>query len=99
MNRLITGLLPFLVMTACQEPETKVVPINSIPKADAGNDISQSADSPVTLDGGGSYDEDGDAIAYHWSFDSVPENSSLMDAEDVFPGNGTTSAMSSFQAA
>ena len=98
MNRTLTGLLPILAMMSCKEPETKIAVINTIPNADAGDDVEQSADAPVTLDGGGSYDEDGDAIAYHWSFDSVPENSSLSDSEDAFPGNGTTTATSSFQA-
>lgn len=98
MRRIITGLLPCLSMVACQESETKVLSINSAPEAVAGNNITQSADSPVLLDGGGSFDPDGDDIAYHWSFHTVPENSSMMDSEDAFPGNGTTTATTSFQA-
>jgi hypothetical protein len=98
MNRPLIGLLPFLAMVSCSEPESKLTTINSIPNADAGNDVTQSADAPVTLDGGGSYDEDGDSIAYHWSFDSLPETSNMLDSDDAFPGNGTTTATSSFQA-
>jgi hypothetical protein len=98
MTRLFAGLLPVLALAACQESETKVLSINSAPVSDAGSAISQSADSPVILDGGGSYDPDGDSIAYHWTFKTTPENSSLAESEDVFPGNGTTTATTSFQA-
>jgi hypothetical protein len=98
MTRPIAGLLPFLALAACQESETKVLSINSAPVSDAGSAISQSADTPVILDGGGSYDPDGDSIAYHWSFKATPESSGLSESEDVFPGNGTTTATTTFQA-
>lgn len=37
--------------------------------------------SSVNLDANGSYDPDGDALSYQWSFNSVPQGSSLTDAD------------------
>ena len=37
-------------------------------KADAGPDQTMSAGDLVTFDGSGSFDPDGNALAYHWDF-------------------------------
>ena len=40
------------------------------------------------LDGGGSYDPDGDALT-NWSFNRVPVGSTLGDADDAFTMNSS----------
>jgi YD repeat-containing protein len=48
---------------------------NSRPVAAAGEDQTVFTGDTVTLDGGGSYDVDGDPLTYRWSFTSVPDGS------------------------
>ena len=54
---------------------------NRAPVADAGEntDYGACADNPLTLDGYGSYDPDGDPITYRWSVVSVPTDSAAGD--------------------
>lgn len=87
-----------LLLAACAEPEQKIESINSPPVADAGANISQTADRPVKLEGGGSFDPDGDAIEYTWSFDTVPTGSAISDTVTTLPGNETTSPTTQFEA-
>lgn len=87
-----------LLLLGCTETEQKIETINNPPVADAGANISQTADRPVKLEGGGSFDPDGDAIAYTWTFDTVPTASAVSDAVTVLPGNGTTSPTTQFNA-
>ncbi|MCB9760448.1 MAG: discoidin domain-containing protein [Alphaproteobacteria bacterium] len=54
---------------------------NTPPVADAGADFTVGLNASATLDGSGSYDPDGDAISYDWSFVSVPALSNLTDAD------------------
>ena len=62
------------------------------PWADAGDDVTTSGALETTLDGSGSYDPDeGDGLTYTWSFESVPEDSGLTEA-DISP-NGNADAM------
>ncbi len=78
-----------LALGAC-EPEEVVT--NSAPWADAGDDVTTSVALETTLDGSGSYDPDeGDGLTYTWSFESVPEDSGLTEA-DISP-NGNADAM------
>ncbi|MEC7945993.1 MAG: PKD domain-containing protein [Myxococcota bacterium] len=91
-------LSSLLLLAACAEPEQQVEAINNPPVADAGANISQTADQPVKLEGGGSFDPDGDAIAFTWSFDTVPAGSTITNADTVLPGNGTTSPTTQFSA-
>ena len=49
MRRTLCGILPFFALSACQEPETKIVEINSAPVSDAGEAVSQSAD-PIAIE-------------------------------------------------
>jgi hypothetical protein len=43
--------------------------------------------SPVALNGGGSFDKDGDDLTYTWSFVSLPSGSiaALSECTNVFP--------------
>lgn len=50
---------------------------NSPPVADAGSDVTQTADFPVLLNGGGSFDPEGSALSYAWLLDSAPASSAL----------------------
>jgi hypothetical protein len=93
-------LLPLLAAAACIGDSEKVTDSgkagggssNTAPVADAGQPISQTADTAVQLNGTGSLDADGDALTYIWSFDSVPEGSSLPSMESPFSKNHTTDA-------
>ncbi|MFT5680158.1 MAG: hypothetical protein ACI8RZ_001063 [Myxococcota bacterium] len=91
MLRLISCSM-LLSLAACTDKDdtTPDVDPNGAPVADAGTDRTVSADETIVLDGGGSYDPDGDQITFHWSFDRVPEDSAMA-AYAGFPGNGTTS--------
>ena len=53
-----------------------VVTVNAPPKANAGPDQKVGVGNPVTLDGSGSSDADGDSLTYSWSFVSKPAGSS-----------------------
>ena len=58
---------------------------NAAPAADAGEDqVITHLGTAVLLDGGTSYDEDGDALSYVWSIESSPAGSlaSLLDSSD-----------------
>ncbi len=88
----------FVLVAACTGPsssdqpgDTGVKP-NTAPIAEAGLAISQTADTPVQLNGGASADSDGDAITWHWSFDRVPEGSALKDKEKPFSVNNSAAA-------
>lgn len=66
---------------------------NSRPIAEAGEAISQTADTPVALTGAASSDPDGDALTYNWSFDHVPEGSALATESGAFVPNHTAEAV------
>lgn len=94
---------PFLLLAACTGPSTAdktadtATATNNAPTAEAGLAISQSADAAVQLNGGGSSDPDGDAITWHWSFDRVPEGSTLMEKEKPFTvNNGADASLPAF---
>jgi hypothetical protein len=54
---------------------------NTPPVADAGSDQIANVDDTVTLDGNGSYDNDGAPLTYQWSFDSKPAASATVLSE------------------
>lgn len=69
-------------------PDTVVITsVNARPVAEAGPDQSVTTDTPVTLEGGGSYDPNGDLLYYSWSLLQKPEGSAtnLSDPSAVRP--------------
>ncbi|WP_338456371.1 PKD domain-containing protein [uncultured Alteromonas sp.] len=52
-----------------------VKPYNTLPTADAGDDITGSIGDLIVLDGSTSSDSEGDTLQYNWSFLQRPENS------------------------
>lgn len=91
-------IIPLVVFAmSCQDNSKAVVePVNNPPVADAGVDQNLSADEEIRLDGGGSFDPDGDPMTYTWSFARVPDGSSLMDSDGSFSENGTSSSITTF---
>jgi hypothetical protein len=67
---------------------------NQVPVADAGTDQTVSADAPVLIDGGSSFDPEGDALTYSWSFGRTPEGSSL--TGEAFSINNSSNPSSGF---
>ena len=67
-------------------------PVNTAPVAEAGDNTTQPADSIVELDGRSSYDAEGDALIYHWTFDSVPAGSNIQSLEMPFVRNDNRAA-------
>jgi hypothetical protein len=81
-----------LVGCTPNKTDTAVPDINSRPIADAGSDLTVTADGSASLDGRGSYDPDGDALTYHWSFEYTPDGSTLNAMEAPFSANMTVEA-------
>ena len=93
-------LLPAFVLTACNTDKAATDsqaepadPSNRAPSAKAGPDQTLAADSTVSLTGAGSVDPDGDALTYAWSFDHVPEGSTITEREAPFSDNRSTTAV------
>ena len=63
-----------------------VTPTNTAPVADAGVDQMIDLGMSITLDGTGSYDDDGDALTYQWTLVSQP-----MDSAASLTGETTSS--------
>ncbi|MDP2304861.1 MAG: PKD domain-containing protein [Pseudomonadota bacterium] len=63
------------------------VAVNGKPIAEAGESINQTADTPVALSGAASSDPEGDPLAFHWSFDHVPDTSTLATSSAPFNPN------------
>ena len=86
-----------VLMTSCRDKGTTVDnTYNNPPVADAGPDQSLSADQEIRLDGGGSFDPDGDAMSFHWSFSRIPEGSALNDVDLGFSTNNSSSSITKF---
>ena len=71
---------------------------NRQPVAEAGSSITQTADTPVSLNGGASSDPDGDALTYVWAFARLPEGSELASKEAPFTTNHSATPQTSFVA-
>ena len=87
IRSLLVCVLP-LALLACgtDKGETPSGPTNNPPVADAGPDQVVNADDDINLDASASYDPDGNPIVYHWSFNRVPSDSTLM-TSGVFVNN------------
>ena len=88
------SLLALALLASCDggdksEDTSTPKEVNHCPVADAGDAISQTADSAVLLTGIASSDADGDALVYHWDWDHLPESSTLDEAESGFSANHT----------
>ena len=72
----LTFVIVFGIITiiASGDPEDEDI-LNNAPIANAGLDQNTTIGSIVALDGSGSYDPDGDALTYSWSFSSFPDGS------------------------
>jgi hypothetical protein len=60
---------------SARDTDSLVVTANSPPQADAGLDQQVTTGTPVTLDGSGSTDADGDPITYLWALSTRPAGS------------------------
>ncbi len=69
-------------------------PDNHTPTANAGSDQTQPADATIALSGAGSVDQDGDLLTYVWTFDHVPDGSTITEREAPFSVNHSSSAVS-----
>ena len=60
---------------------------NGVPVANAGPDKRWNGTGPITLDGSGSFDSDGDALSYAWSISRSPAGSAvtLARGDTAFP--------------
>lgn len=87
-----------LALMACRaEPiETSKPQIGEAPVADAGQGGTYTADQPISLNGDGSFDPDGDELTYVWSFSRVPLGSNL--TGDSFTVNNSTETITGFLA-
>ncbi len=70
--------------------------VNHAPVAEAGSNITQTADAAVSLDGAGSHDDDSDALTFTWSFDRLPEGSELASKESPFTTNHSETPQTTF---
>lgn len=70
---------------------------NHRPVADAGTDVTQDSLAAVGLDGRASYDPDGDALTFFWSFDRVPEGSVVTEREAPFSENYSSETATTFR--
>ncbi|MEC7239703.1 MAG: PKD domain-containing protein [Myxococcota bacterium] len=65
------------LVTGCKSDNVDTGVSNTAPEANAGLDQTVPADTTVALSGSASFDQDGDALSYSWSFDFIPEGSAL----------------------
>lgn len=81
------------LLTACGDKDADTAEfVNRAPVASAGADVASEGLNRVALVGTASYDPDGDAITYHWSFDRVPSDSSLKSSTTAFAINDSAEA-------
>lgn len=82
----------------CQDTENALLEKegNNPPVANAGDNITQSADTPIDLNGAGSYDPDGDDLIFHWAFDTAPPGSVFAGDSWTLINNNTVEPTTSF---
>lgn len=96
MRLVIFSLIGLVSCTRTPETTQPKIQIGEAPIADAGSAATVTSDQPIFLDGAASFDPDGHAISYHWSFGRVPEGS-LLD-ETAFSLNASAEPTTSFLA-
>lgn len=69
---------------------------NNPPIANAGDNITQTADGPVQLNGAGSYDPDGHDLVFHWGFDTAPAGSVYASEGWTLVNNNTVEPTTTF---
>ena len=65
-------------------------PVNQPPVANAGSDRNATVAQPVTLDGTGSFDPNGDLLTYAWQLVSAPDGSTSVITDATNPVAGFT---------
>ena len=88
-------MLSIVLILACgSEPTSTPVLNNEPPISNAGSDLAVGADQPIELDGGGSFDPEGESLTFDWVFQRVPQGSEL--DESSFTINGSNIPTTSF---
>lgn len=87
------SIAAILLLVGCKGAEEDTGLPNTLPEANAGDDQLVSANEVVALSGAASFDQDGDELTFHWSFEHVPEGSNLKEASDVFSANASVESM------
>jgi hypothetical protein len=82
-----------LLLSACKGGDEDTGEPNTVPEAHAGEDQTVAANETVSLSGAASFDQDGDELSFHWSFEHLPEGSSLGEMEMPFSANATAEAV------
>lgn len=87
-----------LLAVGCQDSDQGLIEKaeNSPPVANAGDNITQDADTPIALNGAGSFDPDGDDLTFHWAFDTAPTGSVFAGDSWTLVNNNTVEPTTSF---
>lgn len=87
-------ILAALALAGCNDKDAveSAAPVNNAPTAAAGHDQLVPADQQVDLDGSGSFDPDGDPLTFHWTFEYIPEGSTITSREAPFSDNHSSTA-------
>ncbi len=98
MRNTLLLLVGVVLAIGCQESDVALIEKvgNNSPVANAGDNITQDSDSPVTLNGAGSYDPDGDDLVFHWKFDTAPSGSVFATDSWTLVNNNTVEPTTSF---
>jgi hypothetical protein len=84
------GAVSVLVACGDKSGDEDSAAVNAAPVAVAGPDATATSDTPISLDGRGSFDPEGKRVKYHWAFDTVPPGSAV--AVDALSANGSADA-------
>ena len=85
-----------LLTAGCGKDDQDGEGANTAPVAEAGGPQLLTSNAPVNLSGSGSFDPDGDPITFHWTMDSAPADSALLDSESPFSANSDRDPTTTF---